>query len=86
MLEHEDLKAILDKEDLDVDDIERLNRYVFYIADLKEQFDETMPEDVFFALYKDLNDIIDRLQVEYKKIRIKKMRLLWLQTMWTKVY
>ncbi len=76
MLEHEDLKAILDKEDLDVDDIERLNRYVFYIADLKEQFDETMPEDVFFALYKDLNDIIDRLQVEYKKIRIKKMRLL----------
>jgi len=27
-------------------------------------------------LYKDLNDIIDRLQVEYKKIRIKKMRLL----------
>lgn len=76
MLEHEDLKAILDKEDLDVDDIEKLNRYVFYIADLKEQFDETMPEDVFFALYKDLNDIIDRLQVEYKKIRIKKMRLL----------
>ena len=76
MLEHEDLKAILDKENLDVDDIERLNRYVFYIADLKEQFDETMPEDVFFALYKDLNDIIDRLQVEYKKIRIKKMRLL----------
>jgi hypothetical protein len=76
VLEHEDLKAILDKENLDVDDIERLNRYVFYIADLKEQFDETMPEDVFFALYKDLNDIIDRLQVEYKKIRIKKMRLL----------
>ena len=76
MLEHEDLKAILDKENLDVDDMERLNRYVFYIADLKEQFDETMPEDVFFALYKDLNDIIDRLQVEYKKIRIKKMRLL----------
>jgi hypothetical protein len=76
VLEHEDLKAILDKEDLDVDDIERLNRYVFYIADLKEQFDETMPEDVFLALYKDLNDIIDRLQVEYKKIRIKKMRLL----------
>jgi hypothetical protein len=76
VLEHEDLKAILDKENLDVDDMERLNRYVFYIADLKEQFDETMPEDVFFALYKDLNDIIDRLQVEYKKIRIKKMRLL----------
>jgi hypothetical protein len=76
VLEHEDLKVILDKENLDVDDIERLNRYVFYIADLKEQFDETMPEDVFFALYKDLDDIIDRLQVEYKKIRIKKMRLL----------
>lgn len=75
MLEHEDLQAILNKQDLDVDDIERLNRYVFYIADLKEQFDETMPDDVFFALYKDLNDIIDRIKVEYKKLKTKKMRI-----------
>lgn len=76
MLEHVELQAILSKQDLDVDDIERLNRYVFYIADLQKQFDDTMPEDVFMALYKDLNDIIERIQVEYKKLKKKKMRLL----------
>jgi hypothetical protein len=76
MLEHVELQAILSKQDLDVDDIERLNRYVFYIADLQKQFDDTMPEDVFMVLYKDLNDIIERIQVEYKKLKKKKMRLL----------
>lgn len=76
MLEHVELQAILGKQDLNVDDIERLNRYVFYIADLQKQFDDTMPEDVFMALYKDLNDIIERIQVEYKKLKKKKMRLL----------
>ena len=62
MLEHEELQYLINKERLSLIDVELMGGHVEYISNLKDEYMDDLPPDVFDTLQGDLRLIIARLE------------------------
>lgn len=61
MLSNEQLKIIMDKEEIDVSDLILLDEHIAYIGGIQDEYGDTLDEDVFYNLQNDLELIIAKL-------------------------
>ena len=76
MLEHDELQYLVNKEQLSLIDIELIGGHIEYIGDLKEEYMDNLPPDVFNALQSDLRAIIARLQQCRKNLIIRQTKVI----------
>ena len=75
MLDHDKFQNIMEREDLTEVDLLLLDDHLAYIGQIHKDYEGTMPLDVHETLMSDVRAIVDRLQIEYKKLSERRKRL-----------
>jgi hypothetical protein len=75
MLDHKQFTAIMNKKDLTIVELILIEDHLRYIEDIHNEYEDSLPIDVHASLMNDLNGIVDRLTIEYNKLRARRIKL-----------
>jgi len=75
MLDHKQFRVIMDRVDLTKIDLILLSDHLIKIENTCDEYGSELPLDVLDTLNRDISDIVDRLQMEYKKLKDKSKSL-----------